>query len=158
MHLRPHFLSSNTATILIHTILVDILTSMSTLHDTGTCLNSILWVVLVYNDSSGVMLVTLYDNLGQNAAFLLLPHGNSVPAHPDFDQGIEKFMYFIWFPGLLMASIDLTRYTSQPGLPMATKCLSGKKREGSYRVWAEMPVFVFEFRSPFPRLVHCAPW
>ena len=60
----------------------------------GSCL------ALIHNDVSGVQLVRSYANLGQNAAFLLFPHGNSVPAHPDFDQGIEKIIFFLRFPGL----------------------------------------------------------
>ena len=31
----------------------------------------------------------------ENEAFLLLPHGNLVPAHPDFDQGIEKSGFYM---------------------------------------------------------------
>ena len=57
-------------------------------------------MALIHNYVSGVQLVRSCDNLGQNAAFLLLPHGNSVPAHPDFDQGIEKII-FLRFPGLV---------------------------------------------------------
>ena len=42
-------------------------------------------MALIHNYVSGVQLLRSRDNLGQNSAFLLLPHGNSVPAHPDFD-------------------------------------------------------------------------
>ena len=64
-------------------------------------------MALIHNDISGVQLVRLYGNLGQNAAFLLLPHGNSVPAHPDFDQGIEKIIFFHDSVVLLVASVPL---------------------------------------------------
>ena len=64
-------------------------------------------IALIHNDISGVQWVRSYDNLGQNAAFLLLPHGNSVPAHPDFDQGIEKIMYFYDSLVYLVASVPL---------------------------------------------------
>ena len=37
--------------------------------------------------------------MGQKEAFLLLPHSNSVPGHPDFDQGIEKVIFFLRFAG-----------------------------------------------------------
>ena len=57
-------------------------------------------MALIHNDISGVQLVRSYDNLGQNATFLLLPHGNLVPEHPNFDQGIEKNHVFTRFPGL----------------------------------------------------------
>ena len=49
---------------------------------------------LIHDGISGVQLVTLYDNLGQNAAFLLLSHGNSVPAHPDIDKRIKKIVFY----------------------------------------------------------------
>ena len=64
-------------------------------------------MVLIHNDISGVQLVKSYDNLGQNVAFSLLPHGNSVPAHPDFDQGIEKIMFFYHSQVYLVASVPL---------------------------------------------------
>ena len=64
-------------------------------------------MALIHNYISGVQLVSSCDDLGQNAAFLLLPYGNSVPAHPDFDQGIEKIIFFLRFPGLV-ASVPLS--------------------------------------------------
>ena len=58
-------------------------------------------MALIHNGTSGVQLVMLYSNLGQIAAFLLLPHGNSVPAHPNFHQGSKNHV-FIQFPGLFI--------------------------------------------------------
>ena len=54
-------------------------------------------------------IILKYDNQGQNAAFLLLPHGNSVPAYPDFDQGSEKSCFLFYslvylrqvYPGMM---------------------------------------------------------
>ena len=64
-------------------------------------------MALIHNYVSGVQLVRSCDNLGQNAAFLLLPHGNSVPAHPDFDQGIEKIIFFYGSLVYFVASVPL---------------------------------------------------
>ena len=55
---------------------------------------------LIHNGISEVQLLTFYENLGQNAAFLRLPHGNLVPGHPKFDLGIDKNHIFTQFPGL----------------------------------------------------------
>ena len=48
--------------------------------------------------------MTIWGKIG---AFLLLPHGNSVPGHLNFDQGIEKIMFFFRFPGLFISSVPL---------------------------------------------------
>ena len=44
---------------------------------------------------------------GKMQHFLLLPYGNSVPAHPDFDQGIEKIIFFYDSLVCLVASVPL---------------------------------------------------
>ena len=52
-------------------------------------------MALIHNGISGAQLVRSCDNLGRNAAFLLLPHGNPVPAHPNLDKGIDRKIMFL---------------------------------------------------------------